>query len=116
MSIKKIKMLVLASYIDKKLDPDRINKIVKLLTRKDLKVYIKLLKNYEKQNTVIVSLPFLYNDKKKFSKIFKGKKIIYKEDTSLMTGVKIVNNDIVYEYDLKNTLEDIATHIALTYD
>lgn len=116
MNIKKIKTLVLASYTDKRLNIDKVNKIAGLLARKDLKTYIKVLKSYEKENTVIISLPFLYNDKKIFDKMFKGKKIIYKEDSTLMAGVRIVNNDIVYEYDLKNTLEDIATHIGLTYD
>lgn len=116
MNIKKIKMLVLSSYTDKKLNSDMVNKIAALLTRKDLKIYIKVVKNYEKENTVIVSLPFMYNDKKIFDKTFKGKKIIYKEDPSLIAGVRIINNDIVYEYDLQNTLEDIATYIGLAYD
>ncbi|MEK7451093.1 MAG: hypothetical protein AAB662_04110 [Patescibacteria group bacterium] len=116
MNVKNIKKLVLASYIDKKLNPIRVNKIAGLLARKDLKTYIKTLKSYEKKNTVIINLPFLYNDKKIFAKMFKGKKIIYKEDPSLIAGVRIINNDIVYEHDLKNTLEDIATHIGLAYD
>lgn len=116
MNIKKIKTLVLASYTDKRLNVDKVNKIAGLLTRKDLKTYIKVLKSYEKKNTVIVNLPFLYNDKKIFDKMFKGKKIIYKEDPSLIAGVRIINNDIVYEHNLKNTLEDISAHIGLAYD
>lgn len=116
MNIKKIKTLALASYTDKKLNIDKVNKIAGLLTRKDLKTYIKALKNYEKEKKVYVSLPFVYNDKRIFDKMFKGKKIIYKEDPTLMTGVKIVNNDIVYEHNLKNTLENITTHIGLAYD
>lgn len=116
MNIKKIKVLVLSSYTNKKLNADRVNKIAGLLARKDLKTYIKVLKSYEKENTVIINLPFLYNDKRIFDKMFKGKKIIYKEDPSLMAGVRIINNDIVYEHDLKNTLENIATYIGLAYD
>ncbi len=116
MDIKKIKKLVLASYVDKKLNPVRVKKITGLLARSDLKTYIKVLKSYEKENTVIINLPFVYNDKKMFEEMFKGKKIIYKEDPSLIAGIKIINNDIVYEYDLKNTLEDIATYIGLAYD
>ncbi|MDO8621292.1 MAG: hypothetical protein Q7R31_03350 [Candidatus Levybacteria bacterium] len=116
MDIKKIKKLVLLSYVHKKLNLIRVNKIARLLTRKDLKAYVKVLKSYEKENTVIINLPFMYTDKKIFDKMFRGKKIIYKEDPSLIAGVRIINNDIVYEHDLKNTLEDIATHIGLAYD
>lgn len=114
MSKKEIKQLVIASYTKEKLDIKKINKIVKLFTKKDLKSFIKYLKAYEKTKTVIIEMPNL-TDKtdllKQMKKLYSNKNIELKENKSLIAGIKIIDNDMVYEQNLKNKLENIVSFI-----
>lgn len=114
MTKKLLKQLVVASYKNNNLNPKTIEKIAKVLSRKELKQYIKALKTEENKRNVIVSLPYLpkNKDKKSFEGVFQNKKILYDIDKSLILGVKITKNDLVYEMSLKNSLENLITHVG----
>lgn len=116
MNSKQIGKLVLASYSNNFLDQKKANKIASLISRSDLKKYINGLKLVEKKKNLIVSSPIDNQDLKKFEKLFPNKKILFKKDPSLMLGVEIVDNDIVYEFTLKNYLDKIISHIEQNYD
>lgn len=117
MSRKKLKTIVAASYNNDIMDFNKVHTIVtSLRSRNGLKQYINELKNYENKKNVTVTTPFNVNKAKVFEKLFPNKKIVYKIDPSLMLGVKIVNNDNVYEFNLKNILQNITPYITKSYD
>jgi F0F1-type ATP synthase delta subunit len=114
MTIKQIKNLAMASYSNNSLDVKKINRISKFLNRTQLKRYIQFLKNFEKSKTVIVTMSQL-NVKSglesELKKIFPGKKLQFFEDKSLLAGLKLTDNDIIYDFNLKNTLENLVSYI-----
>lgn len=116
MNYKKINKLAQISYNNNSLNQKRVNKISTLLSRSDLKKYINQLKLTEKKKSIIVSSPINSQDLTKFEKLFPNKKILFKKDPSLMLGVEIVDNDIVYEFTLKNSLDKILNYIEQNYD
>ncbi|MDE2590552.1 MAG: hypothetical protein KGL95_12915, partial [Patescibacteria group bacterium] len=67
MTKKQIKTLVVESYTRDQLDENKVNRIAKVLSRKDLKTYIRGLKLEEKKRVVTVALPSasVYNNTKK---------------------------------------------------
>lgn len=116
MNSKKIDKLIVASYKDNYLDQKKVNKIVGLISKSDLKKYINGLKLIEKKKSLIISSPINNQDLKKFEKLFPHKKIIFKKDSSLMLGVRVVDNDLIYEFTLKNSLDKILSYIEQNYD
>lgn len=115
MTKRQITALVSASYINNKLDSKRVEKIATLLSRADLKLYVRGLKLAEKAMTISLVLPDakLYNSNKKiWEDKFKNKKIVVQEDPSLLMGVKIVDNDMVYDMSLKNNFETFAKKVT----
>lgn len=117
MKKKDIKKLAQASY--KTLDEKKVSQIASLLSKKDLKEYIRQLKFIEKAQEVIVALPAIksYNKSDKFfEKLFADKKIMYQEDPSLILGAKITDNDMVYDINLKSRLEEAARQIEQNYE
>lgn len=103
-----IKKLAEESFSKNNLDEKIVMKVAKTLKREDLKVYIKDLKNMDTQRTVTVTIPSSagVNDMKNyFSKMYPGKRIVFRVDESLLTGIKIVDYDNVYELSLKRLLE-----------
>ena len=116
MKKKIIDKLVSQSYKKNSLDQKKINKISTLLSKADLKRYINGLKLAEKKKSLIVSSPINNQDLEKFQKLFPNKKIIFKKDPSLMLGVRIVDNDMVHEFTLKNSLDKIISYMQENYD
>lgn len=114
MTKKQIQELVLDSYSNNSINPEKVDKISEQMDRRELKEYIKALKNYENKNSVIITLPSLpkEEDTKKFSSLFPNKKIVYNIDPSLMLGVRIKNRDLITEVNLKDTLEDMLKHVS----
>lgn len=110
MTKKQIKELVLKSYIKNKLDKNRVDLVANKLNRKSLKEYIRALKKFESKNTIIISVPNMpeQNEIKILSDLFTGKKIVYNIDPTLLVGIKLVKDDLIYDYNLKNTLENMA--------
>ncbi|MDO8660103.1 MAG: hypothetical protein Q7K54_05940 [Candidatus Parcubacteria bacterium] len=116
MNTKKINQLVLSSFSNLYLQEKKVKKIASLLDKSDLKKYINGLRRQEMKKSLIVATPMNNNDKGKFTKLFPNKKIIFKRDPSLMLGVKIVDNDMIYEFTLRNSLDKILNYIEQNYD
>lgn len=110
--------LVSASYTNKNLDLERVQKIAGFLNRKLLKVYITALKRYEKKSTTYVDLPHNaeMSEKKEIQTLFPEKKILYNTDPTLLAGIRITNDDIIYELSMKDSLNKILTAIEQNYD
>lgn len=121
MTKKQIKKIALASYTKDKLDSKKVKKIAGFLTRNNLKRYINELKLLENQKTItILTPPFgnkIQNDvRKQFAKVFSDKKVIIGSDPSLILGVKVIDNDLIYDLSLENTLNNLNIHINKQYD
>jgi F0F1-type ATP synthase delta subunit len=111
---KKIKQLVNLSYTNDKLDEVKVKKIANKLKYSDLKRYIRYIKDTEKRKSVIVYLSEDIKDKQlelEIKKKFTNKRIIFKVDKSLLAGIKIVDFDNIYDFSLKNKLDNIAYFI-----
>lgn len=114
MTKKMITQLVNASYTKDLLDSKKVEKIAGLLSRHDLKLYLRGLKLSEKAKTISLVLPDakLYNSAKKhFEEKYKGKEVIVAEDPSLLLGMKVIDNDMVYDMSLKNIVESFAQEV-----
>lgn len=109
MNKKTIKKLAQSSYSKNTLDSGKITKITKNLKRSDLKVYIKNLKDLEAQKKVVVTVPSedgMREIKAHFSKLYPDKKLVFNLDPTLLSGVKVVDYDNVYELSVKSFLEN----------
>ncbi|CAN5210663.1 hypothetical protein BH09PAT1_BH09PAT1_7660 [soil metagenome] len=118
MNRQTLKQLVLESYSESgDLEPAKINKIADLLTKKELRLYIKTLKNWERQNKILIEVP---NEDKidlgELKEMFPTKKFVVSVDPSLLLGMRLQDNDDVFEMSLKNTLDKITEHIEEQYD
>lgn len=114
MTKKEIKKLALASYTNSKLDINKVNKIIKSFTNSDLKNYIRYLRLNEKSKSITVEIPNLLEKKEiinKIKKMYPNKNVTVRENKDIIAGIKITNNDIIYEANLKNNLENLVTHI-----
>jgi 16S rRNA G966 N2-methylase RsmD len=115
---KLIEQLITASYTDKNMDFAKVQKIAGMLNRKMLKEYIKGLKRYEKKTTVFVDLPYdvQQSEKKGIDALFPEKKILYNTDQTLLAGVRITDDDILYELSLKDSIHKMLEGIEQNYD
>lgn len=117
MTKKLLKQLINYSYKNNALIPKNVNSITGLLKRKDLKLYIRAIKIQEKKLSVFIDMPINNGDiKDKFNRIFPNKKISYRKDPTLMLGARITSDDMLYELNLKNTLDKILEFIEEDYD
>ncbi len=120
MTKKQIERLVLESYAGNSMDTRRVEKLTSGISRGDLKIYIRALKNWERKTSIEIITPDeRYQKDLKLSmikRLFPNKEIKFKVDSSLISGVKIVSEDMVYDFNLKNTLEEIVEHIRSQYD
>lgn len=110
MTKKNIKKLVKASYLNNKLNSVRVNRVSKLLSRAELKLFIKFIKNYERSKTVILLVSSIASANtviKQVKNNYPNKNLIIKEDSSLLGGIKIIDNDIIYDANIKNSLSGI---------
>ncbi|QQG40499.1 MAG: F0F1 ATP synthase subunit delta [Candidatus Levyibacteriota bacterium] len=118
MTKKIIKELVLASYTKGNLDPQKVEKIAKILNRTMLKQYIKGLKQRESYLSVAIDSALEVDDKQKdeLQEIFPNKKITYNTNSQLIAGIKITKDDIIYEMTIKGALDLIFNRIRNNYD
>lgn len=108
MKKKLIKKLTDVSFKKDQLYAQKVKEIARVLKREDLKFYIKNLKIRDAKRTVSITVPSeegLGEMRKYFIKLYPNKKIIFNIDSSLLTGVKVVDYDNVYELSLKGFLE-----------
>lgn len=117
MNRQMLKQLVIESYQNGELDASKVNKIADLLTKKELRLYIRALKNWEREHKVVIEVPS--DGGMNFDElqgIFPEKKIVVNVDPSLILGMRLQDNDDIYEMSLKNTLDKITEHIEEQYD
>ncbi len=112
MTKKQIKSLALASFTKNNLDPKKVKRFTDKMTKHNLREYVKYLKTYDSGKKVYVLVPNLLEiDKpkiqKEFSKLFPDKKIIYKESPELILGIRVINNDKIFDFNLQNSFESI---------
>lgn len=114
MTKKQLGWLVFKSYHKNALDPKKIKAIAKVLKRRELKQYIKALKAQENKISVNISLPYHPKNKEEgiFRKLFPDKKLIYNLDPSLILGLKIINNDEVFEMSLEDNFNRLLSHLG----
>lgn len=114
MTKKQLKNLVLQSYTKGLLDEKKVKSAALILTRSQLKQYIKELKNYESKKTVSINAAQLPTKayQQIFLHLFPGKQIVYTVDPTLLVGIQIVNNDLVYNFNLKDTLDNLLSHVS----
>ncbi len=114
-----IKKIVSASF-DKKnmLDETQVDAIAMHLTRKDLKEYIRALKLLEKRKQLFVDTSFVptVEQEEILRDQFIGKDIVFRCNPDLIFGIKITDNDIVYDMNLQRTLDAIEDFIEQQYD
>jgi F0F1-type ATP synthase delta subunit len=115
MTSKQIKKLAVASYTGESLDSKKVNRVSKLLTRTELKRYIKFLRSLEQSKTVKVimsSRDLKSSLEKELKTKFPNKKLEFSEDKSLIAGLKLIDNDIIYDFNLANTFENLVSYIS----
>ena len=117
MSKKLLKQLINYSYKENILSVENVNKVASLLSRKDLRYYLKGLKIQERKVVVFIDVPMNNIDiKDKLRGVFPNKKIVLNIDPSLILGVKIIDDDMLFEVNVKNSLNKILSYIEQDYD
>ena len=108
-----INKLIKYSASGNELNEKKVMDIAERLNRKQLKAYIDGLKRWRQKNTIIVESAAKVSEKMKseFESVFAGKKMVFSVRPDLIVGTRIVNNDMIYEMNLKNTLQDMQQHI-----
>lgn len=118
MTKKELEAIILKSYTNNVLDETAAVAITNNLSRNDLKEYIKALKQYEKKRTVVITmaLPTDEKTKKEFEELFPDKQLDYEIDKELLLGVRIANDDLIYELSLKNAFDELVEHASQIHD
>lgn len=111
---KLIAQLVENSYTNSKLDAQKVLSIAEKLSKRHLRIYIKLLKKHIAENTVNIETAFQVDEvtKAELEKIYTGKRIEYTQNKDLMLGIKVYENDIIYSKNLKDTLSGIKNYLV----
>lgn len=118
MTAKQVRLLVEASYTKGELDEKKVMTVAKALTRAELKLYVRALKLEEKKHKVYIALPSkaIYNKKRKdLEELYKGKEIIFEEDPTLLLGMRILDNDMLYEFSLVDRLNQLTQEVNDNY-
>ncbi len=114
MKKKQLKLITNISYSENILNLDVVEKIVNLLKRKDLKQYIRALKMREKESSIVIDTPLPLTDEERLflEKIFVGKRIENRINPELLLGIRVTNNDNIYDVSLKSKLENIISYLS----
>jgi F0F1-type ATP synthase delta subunit len=106
-------LLLKESYKNGLLDEDTVKKISDKLNRNMLKLYIGLLRKEEKKKMIFVTTPKLMSesDRNKIKALFPKKKLIEEIDPTMISGIKIIENDEAYDLDLNQTFHDIIRFV-----
>ena len=110
-----VRKLAQASYTGNSLDGNKVQKISKYLKRASLKIYIKDLRTIEAKKTVFLSVPGeegLEEVKKYLSNVYPDKKIVVNIDPALLTGIRVVDYDNIYELSLRSFPESAIRGFA----
>lgn len=114
MTKKQLHNLVVQSYTNESLDVKKVNSAALILTRSQLKQYIKELKRYESKKTVNIKVAQLPTKtyQQIFLKLFPNQQIVYTVDPTLLVGIQIINNDQIFDLNLKDTLDNLLTYVS----
>lgn len=114
---KKLKNLVKESYKNGQIGEETVQYIADRLSRSDLKQYISLLKQEEAKHEVLVTSAekLSSEDIGKIQKLYPGMNVISSIDKSMISGVRIVENNKEYEINLNRTFHDIIGFLS-THD
>ncbi len=118
MKTKLIKKLAQESFANNKLDENRVKIISNKLKRKDLRSYLRVLKILDRESTLYVSMP-ITDDASVQNTLqirFPNKKIVYTLNKDLLAGVKIVDNDLLYDFTLQGKIERLIGRFYDTND
>jgi len=109
---KLIEQLVQVSYTVGVLNSAIVEKIAAKLTRKQLKAYIRALKTEERRRTIYVEVASEHEKPavSELEKIFGQKNFRVTENPALLLGLRITDNDDVYNVNLKTSLERIKDY------
>lgn len=114
MTKNKIAIFLELSYTNDALDQKAAETIAGQLKRKELKQYINALRQYEFAKTVTVTLP--KDAEKKYEDmikvLFRNRKIVYNRDKSLIGGLRIQDNDSIYELSIKEVLGSLYKFVT----
>lgn len=114
MTKTQIKNLALASFSNNGIDEKKVLKIIKLFKQSELRAYIKHLKAIDetkKIKVVLANKDMQKDSKKELSKIYKNKQIDFEYDENMILGLKIIDNDLIYEYNLKDAINKLCINI-----
>ncbi len=112
-----IQQLAKASFKKNDLDQSTVEKISGYLSKIELREYIRQLKNIDKSNTIFIDLPHSNSAyEKQLHEAFPDKKVKITVDPSLLLGMRVQDNDDVYEMSLKNTLDSMSNFVIEQYD
>lgn len=116
MDKKIVAKLVEVSYNNGRLDEARVNRIVKILNRKDLSVYLKALKRQENRLNVFIDHSFNLSalDQEILIKLFPEKTVYFRKDPGLVWGIRILEDDKVYNLNMKSALEQMSIYLNKT--
>jgi hypothetical protein len=113
MDKKQIAKLVEMSFVDGVLDEHSVNKAIGQLDGRELREFLKILTEQEKRQQVYIDLTFAIKegDKKIFRELFPGKRVVFRNDTDLVFGIRITDNDMVYNLNMKDALDQIKSNL-----
>lgn len=114
MTKKTLKKFAELSYNKDLLDEQTVARIADKLSRKDLKAYIRALQNEERKREVYITSASALSaqDKKEIEKVYSDKKVLFSVDPSMITGIKVVEDDQEYEINLNKTFDDIVRYLS----
>lgn len=113
---KTIKKLAIASFNKTDLSEAKVRRISSVLERRELKDYIKALRKIESKKTVTLIVPDEEIESveaiaQKLRIAYPNKKVMIKVDPSLIAGIKVVNDDLIYEVSIKQILDDLINKL-----
>jgi len=111
---KQNKQSVQNSYTNNQLDAHKVSLIAGKLERSELKHYLKALKKEERGKNVYVATARLLaaGDQKALRDLFPEKNVIIQVDPRLVGGIRILNNDVVYEKNIAQLLSDMSLYLG----
>lgn len=115
MNKAQIKIIAQKSFGRNQLDSKKVKLFTSKMKRRELRNYIRAVKSIDSKNKVTVIVPsiesFKKSDMSPLSKIYTGKKIIYEEDPSIIVGLRLIDNDLIYDFNLKNSFDNMIEKI-----
>lgn len=109
-----MKQLVQESYTNDELDGKKVAMIGSKLRRSELKLYLKALRLEEQKKHVIIATASKLSaqDEDKLRKHFPQKKVIFQVDSTLISGIRVLDNDVTYERNISQVFDDMALYLG----